>query len=228
MQGTWVLSLNWEDPLEEGMVAHSSVDWRIPTDRGAWWATVHGVKRVGHDWMTKHTRFHWETNDLQVPGGPKSLGSRRWFCHQRQELPQIRHKIRGSSCGHGFGEKQKQSTRKEYTKLLSLEVGRKLELTSDDLPKATRASNYWKQPYLDFLCTRESFQSQFFQYPWKGSGMLAIGPPTPFHSTTTEVKVLHPRCLGRKVQSVLLKPLKSFIYFWVCFISTSRTYLVGS
>ena len=23
--------------------------WRIPTDRGAWQATVHGVARVGHD-----------------------------------------------------------------------------------------------------------------------------------------------------------------------------------
>ena len=23
-------------------------------DRGAWWAAVHGVTRVGHDWATKH------------------------------------------------------------------------------------------------------------------------------------------------------------------------------
>ena len=43
MQGTWVQSLGWEDPLEEGMVTHSSIlAWRInPMDRGAWWA--HGV-----------------------------------------------------------------------------------------------------------------------------------------------------------------------------------------
>ena len=34
----------WEDPLEEGMATHSSVlAWRILMDRGAWWATVHGV-----------------------------------------------------------------------------------------------------------------------------------------------------------------------------------------
>ena len=26
-----------------------------PTDRGAWWATVHGVTRVGHNWTTEHT-----------------------------------------------------------------------------------------------------------------------------------------------------------------------------
>ena len=43
---TWVQSLGWEDPLEEGMETHSSIlAWRIPMDRGAWWATVHGVAR---------------------------------------------------------------------------------------------------------------------------------------------------------------------------------------
>ena len=30
--------------LEEGMATHSSIlAWRIPMDRGAWWATVFGV-----------------------------------------------------------------------------------------------------------------------------------------------------------------------------------------
>ena len=46
MQETWVLSLGWEDPLEEGMATHSSIlAWRIPMDRGAWQATVHGVAK---------------------------------------------------------------------------------------------------------------------------------------------------------------------------------------
>ena len=44
MQETWVQSLGQEDPLEEGMTTHSSIlAWRIPMDRGAGWATVHGV-----------------------------------------------------------------------------------------------------------------------------------------------------------------------------------------
>ena len=31
MQETWVRSLLWEDPLEEGMVIHSSIlAWKIP------------------------------------------------------------------------------------------------------------------------------------------------------------------------------------------------------
>ena len=50
VQETWVRSLGWEDPLEEGMATHSSVlAWRIPMDRGTWRATVRGVLRVGHD-----------------------------------------------------------------------------------------------------------------------------------------------------------------------------------
>ena len=43
---TWVQSLGWEDPLEKELATHSSVlAWRIPMDRGAWWATVHGVAK---------------------------------------------------------------------------------------------------------------------------------------------------------------------------------------
>ena len=43
---TWVRSLGWEDPLEEGMATHpNSLAWRGPMDRGTWWATVHGVTK---------------------------------------------------------------------------------------------------------------------------------------------------------------------------------------
>ena len=43
---TWVQSLSWEDPLQKGMATHSSIlSWRIPMDRGAWRATVHGVTK---------------------------------------------------------------------------------------------------------------------------------------------------------------------------------------
>ena len=46
MRETWVLSLGWEDPLEEGVATHSSIlAWRISMDRGAWQATVHGVAK---------------------------------------------------------------------------------------------------------------------------------------------------------------------------------------
>ena len=46
MRETWARSLSWEDPVEEGIAIHSSIiAWRIPMDRGAWWATVHGVAK---------------------------------------------------------------------------------------------------------------------------------------------------------------------------------------
>ena len=46
MRETWVRSLGWEDPLEEGMATHSIIlAWRIPMDRGAWRATVHRVTK---------------------------------------------------------------------------------------------------------------------------------------------------------------------------------------
>ena len=44
MRETWARSLGREDPLEKGMATHSGIlAWRIPMDRGAWQATVHGV-----------------------------------------------------------------------------------------------------------------------------------------------------------------------------------------
>ena len=47
MWETWVQSLGREDPLEEGMAAHSGTfAWRILMDRGAWQAALHGVENT--------------------------------------------------------------------------------------------------------------------------------------------------------------------------------------
>ena len=59
MQETWVQSLGLEDPLEKGMAPHSSMlAWRIPIDRGAWWATAHRVAKNWIDWVTEHSIAH--------------------------------------------------------------------------------------------------------------------------------------------------------------------------
>ena len=48
MRKTWVRSLDWEDPLEEGMAAHSSIlAWRIPMDRGDWGLLSMRSQKVG-------------------------------------------------------------------------------------------------------------------------------------------------------------------------------------
>ena len=44
MRETWFQSLGQEDSLEEGMATRSSI-LENPMDRGAWWATVHGVAK---------------------------------------------------------------------------------------------------------------------------------------------------------------------------------------
>ena len=46
LQETWAPALGREDPLEEGMTTHSSIlAWRIPMDRGTWWAIAHGIAK---------------------------------------------------------------------------------------------------------------------------------------------------------------------------------------
>ena len=54
MQQIWVQSLGLKDPPGEGNgnpLQYSCLG--NPMDRGAWWATIHGAARVGHDLETK-------------------------------------------------------------------------------------------------------------------------------------------------------------------------------
>ena len=51
---TWVQSLDWEDPLQEGMATHSSIlAWRILWTEEPGWATVHEVTKESN--MTEMT-----------------------------------------------------------------------------------------------------------------------------------------------------------------------------
>ena len=73
MRETLVQSLGWEDPLEEGMGTHSSIlVWRIPMDRGGWWATVHGVAK-NQTWLdmtgwlsTAQHKWNWVCQIIEV------------------------------------------------------------------------------------------------------------------------------------------------------------------
>ena len=88
MQKTWVQSLGGEDLLEEGMATlYSTLAWRIPMDRGAWWATAHGVTK---SWTTEatshtacthtytHTRAHMhQAHATVLPGSLRGPGLAR-------------------------------------------------------------------------------------------------------------------------------------------------------
>ena len=55
-QETWVQSLSWEDPLEEGMATHSGIlAWRIPWTEEPGRLQSMGLQSVRHDWATKHS-----------------------------------------------------------------------------------------------------------------------------------------------------------------------------
>ena len=50
MWETWVQSLDWEDPMEEGMAVHSSIlAWRIPRTEEPGGLQSTGSQRAGHD-----------------------------------------------------------------------------------------------------------------------------------------------------------------------------------
>ena len=56
MWETWVRSLDWEDPLEEGIATHSStLVWRIPWTKEPGGLQSVQLQRVRHDRVTKHS-----------------------------------------------------------------------------------------------------------------------------------------------------------------------------
>ena len=68
----WVRFLDWEDTLEGGMASHSSIPaWRIPMNRGAWWATVHGITKSRTQLSTQLTGLHMR----KEPGNTKVIAS---------------------------------------------------------------------------------------------------------------------------------------------------------
>ena len=58
-------NLGQEDPPEEGMATHSSIfAWRIPMDRGAWWATLHGITK---SWTQLSDNIHTHNYLIHSP-----------------------------------------------------------------------------------------------------------------------------------------------------------------
>ena len=52
---TQVQSLGWDDPLEDGMVTHSSIlAWETPWTEEPGGLQSIASQRVGHNWVTKH------------------------------------------------------------------------------------------------------------------------------------------------------------------------------
>ena len=68
MQETWVWFLGQEDPLEEKTATHSkTLDWRIPWELGAWWATYSpwGCKELDTTEQLTLT-FHLQEDEMHI------------------------------------------------------------------------------------------------------------------------------------------------------------------
>ena len=96
IQGTWVRSLGQEDPLEEGMAAHSSIfAWRIPWTEKPGEQPSRGPQRVRHNLTTKQKQL-WKTSQTPTAKGllcccPQPLGAAQWrqarACRERTGPP---------------------------------------------------------------------------------------------------------------------------------------------
>ena len=76
-QETWVWSLAWEDPLEEGTATHSSfLVWRIPWTEEPCGLQAMGLQRVGYDWATNSFTFFPSLWSL------RTKKTRNSSCHQ--------------------------------------------------------------------------------------------------------------------------------------------------
>ena len=73
-QETWVLSLGWEDSLEEDMASHSSIPaWRIPWTEEPGWLQFISHKKLD---TTKHTA----QEDMLLPQYENLQGKRSKCC----------------------------------------------------------------------------------------------------------------------------------------------------
>ena len=77
MQETQVQSRGREDPLEKEMATHSSIlAWRIPMNRGAWWATVHGITKSRTQLSNWHTYQLYFNKAVKTKNKAVNIGSR--------------------------------------------------------------------------------------------------------------------------------------------------------
>ena len=69
MQETQVLSLGWEDPLEEEIATHSNIlAWKIPWTEEPGGLQSIGLQRVRHDWVTNtHIKYTIHVMCLNYP-----------------------------------------------------------------------------------------------------------------------------------------------------------------
>ena len=54
----WVRKIPWRKASPRGGIHSSIPTWRIPMDKGAWWATVHGIAK-SRTRLSTHVNIQW-------------------------------------------------------------------------------------------------------------------------------------------------------------------------
>ena len=84
VQETWFRSLDWEDPLEEGMATHFSIlAQQSPWTEEPGGLESMGLQRVRHDRTTKHSTAQPVYTDGQI----KTIHSMLFSAKERHRLP---------------------------------------------------------------------------------------------------------------------------------------------
>ena len=92
MWETWIQSLVWKDPLEEGMETHSSsLAWRISKTEEPMGLQSIRLQRVGQNWANKHSMpgaiMGGPTHDevmKKIPGRQGRPGPHPWRGHEEE------------------------------------------------------------------------------------------------------------------------------------------------
>ena len=86
MWGTQVLSLGWEDPLEKEMATHfSTLAWKIPWLEESGRLESMGSQRVGRNWATSLSLFHFLQHYIHYNEG--SMHPHLQACLRKDLLP---------------------------------------------------------------------------------------------------------------------------------------------
>ena len=84
---TWIWSLGWEDPLEEGMATHSTIlAWRIPWTEEPGRLQFTGSQKIGHNWETNKKKREWEKKPTSSTGDGSEESEKKEFSDWKQKV----------------------------------------------------------------------------------------------------------------------------------------------